>query len=90
MPVGALPEAYRSGAVVFSDFWAAYAAVIPVGRHMACGKGDGLTNHVERFWCTARQRCSRFLRKSLPFSKCESNHVGALWYFIRHYNASLR
>jgi insertion element IS1 protein InsB len=87
---GALPAEYRAGAVVFSDFWAAYAAVIPAGRHVACGKGDGLTDHVERFWCTVRQRCSRFVRKSLSFSKCESNHVGALWYFVRHYNASLQ
>ncbi len=86
----ALPDAYRDGAIVFSDFWAAYAAVVPEAQHIACGKGDGMTNHVERFWCTVRQRCSRFVRKTLSFSKCPWNHVGALWYFIHHYNASLR
>ena len=85
----ALPDAYRDGAIVFSDFWAAYAAVIPESQHVACGKGDGMTCHVERFWCTVRQRCSRFVRKTLSFSKCHWNHVGALWYFIHHYNASL-
>jgi insertion element IS1 protein InsB len=36
-----------------------------------------------------RQRCARFVRKTLSFSKCVFNHLGALWYFIRHYNESL-
>ena len=85
----ALPDAYRDGATVYTDFWSAYLAVVPAERHVAAGKGDGLTNHVERFWCTLRQRCARVVRKTLSFSKCEWNHVGALWYFIRHYNASL-
>ena len=84
----ALPEAYRDGATVFTDFWAAYAAVVPAGRHVAVGKGSGLTNHIERFWCTVRQRCARLVRKSLSFSKCFWNHLGALWYFIHHYNLS--
>ena len=53
------------------------------------GKDAGITCHIERFWCTLRQRCGRFVRKTLSFSKCPLNHVGALWYFIRHYNASL-
>ena len=85
----ALPAEYRDGAVVRTDFLAAYAAVVPGSRHVPGGKGDGVTSHVERFWCTLRQRCSRFVRKSLSFSKCVHNHIGALWYFIRHYNASL-
>ncbi len=86
----ALPQAYRDKAMVFTDFWKSYAAVIPWGQHVECGKGDGMTNHIERFWCTVRQRCSRFVRKTLSFSKCPINHIGALWYFIHHYNASLR
>jgi insertion element IS1 protein InsB len=86
----ALPEEYQEGATVFSDFYAAYRAVVPGGRHVACGKEQGLTNHVERFWCTVRQRCGRFVRKTLSFSKCDTNHIGSLWYFVRHYNASLR
>ena len=85
----ALPDEYRDGATVYSDFWAAYAAVIPESQHVPCDKGDGLTCHVERFWCTLRQRCARFVRKTLSFSRCDLNHTGSLWYFIRHYNASL-
>ena len=86
----ALPDEYRDGALIYSDYWAAYAAVVPASQHMACGKGDGKTCHVERFWCTVRQRCSRFVRKTLSFSKCAWNNTGALWYFIHHYNAAIR
>lgn len=84
----ALPAEYRDGAVVHTDFWSAYRAAVPADRHAAGPKGAGLTCYVERFWCTVRQRCSRFVRKTLSFSKCEMNHVGSLWYFIRLYNAS--
>ena len=86
----ALPAGYRDRAVMCTDFWSAYRAAVPEERHAAAGKEEGLTNHIERFWCTARQRCSRLVRRSLSFSKCLRNHVGALWYFVRHYNASLR
>lgn len=84
-----LPDEYRERAVFHTDFLPAYQAVLPEERHAAAGKEAGLTNHVERFWCTVRQRCARFVRKTLSFSKCCWNHIGALWDFIRHYNASL-
>jgi len=85
----ALPAAYRDRATARTDFWSAYTAAVPADRHVASGKGDGQTNHVERFWCTLRQRCARLVRKTLSFSKCLENHLGAIWYFIRLYNASL-
>lgn len=84
----ALPEEYRDGAIVAPDFLAAYQAVIPEARHAAAGKEAGLTAHIERFWCTLRQRCARFVRKTLSFSKKWENHIGTLWYFIRLYNKS--
>jgi insertion element IS1 protein InsB len=83
-----LPAGYRDEAVFCTDFLPAYRAVIPEERHAAAGKDAGLTNHVERFWCTLRQRCARVVRKTLSFSKCLENHVGALWFFIHLYNAS--
>jgi IS1 family transposase len=86
----ALPDDYRDQAIMCTDFWSAYLAVVPEERHAAAGKDAGLTCHVERFWCTVRQRCARFVRKTLSFSRCVENHVGSLWDFIRHYNASLR
>jgi insertion element IS1 protein InsB len=82
----ALPERYRA-AEVRTDFWAAYAAAVPAAQHVAAGKGAGLTNHVERFFGTLRQRCARLVRKTLSFSKKVENHFGALWYFVRLYNA---
>ena len=86
----ALPDEYRDSATVCTDFLAAYRAVVPEDRHAAAGKEAGLTAHVERFWLTVRQRVARFVRKTLSFSKCDRNHVGALWYFIRLYNRSRR
>jgi insertion element IS1 protein InsB len=49
-------------------------------------KKTGLTNHIERFNCTMRQRVSRLVRDSLAFSKKLTNHIGAIHYFICHYN----
>ncbi len=84
----ALPDEYRDGAVVRTDFLAAYRAVVPEDRHASAGKAAGLTCPVERFWCTRRQRCGRLVRKTVSVSKKWENHVGALWYFIRLYNES--
>ena len=84
----ALPDEYRDGATVHTDFLAAYRAVVPRGQHAPGGKGDGRTNHIERFWGTLRQRCGRLVRKALSFSKCDANHIGAIWYFVRLYNKS--
>jgi IS1 family transposase/transposase-like protein len=84
-----LPSIYRQCAVCYTDYWAAYEQVIPSKRHKAVGKNSGLTNHIERFNNTMRQRISRLVRKTLSFSKKLENHIGAIWYFIHHYNASL-
>ena len=85
---GALPRGYRTGVTVYTDVLASYRAAIPTARHRAVGKGTGLTAHIERFGLTLRQRCARFVRKTLTFSKCSRNHLGALWYFVRLYNLS--
>jgi len=84
-----LPPVYRQCAVSYTDFWEAYNTIFPSTRHRAVGKETGQTNHIERFNCTLRQRISRLVRKTLSFSKKFANHVGAIWYFIHHYNASL-
>lgn len=85
-----LPAVYRQCALCYSDYWDAYAAVLPSKRHRAVGKDSGLTNHIERFNNTLRQRCSRLVRKTLSFSKKLVNHIGAIWYFIHDYNACRR
>ena len=84
-----LPPVYRQCAVCYTDFWKAYANVLPKKRHRAVGKETGRTNGIERFNNTCRQRISRLVRKTLSFSKKLDNHIGAIWYFIHHYNASL-
>jgi insertion element IS1 protein InsB len=84
-----LPPVYRQCAVAYTDFWSAYAAVFPNTRHQAVGKETGKTSYIERFNNTLRQRVSRLVRKTLSFSKSLENHIGAIWYFIHHYNASL-
>ena len=81
-----LPPVYQQHAMSYTDFWDAYALVFPADRHRAIGKETGLTNHIERFNCTLRQRCSRLVRLSLSFSKSLENHISAIWYFIHDYN----
>ncbi len=85
-----LPPVYRQCAVCYTDFWDSYQGVIPVKRHKAVEKDSGKTNHVERFNNTMRQTISRLVRTPLSFSKNLENHIGAIWYFIHHYNASLQ
>jgi IS1 family transposase len=84
-----LPPVYRQCAVAYTDFWAAYAAVLPSKRHRVVGKETGKTSYIERFNNTLRQRVSRLVRKTLSFSKSLENHIGAIWYFVHYYNASL-
>ena len=63
------PPVYRQCAIAYTDFWAAYGAVLPSKRHRAVGKETGKTSHIERVNNTLRQRVSRLVRKTLSFSK---------------------
>ena len=72
------------------DAWEAYKGVIPAARHRICAKSTGHTNFIERFNCTLRQRVSRLVRGALSFSKSLINHIGAIKYFICHYNQEVR
>jgi insertion element IS1 protein InsB len=84
-----IPPTYRQCAVCYTDFWEAYSQVLPWKRHKAVGKETGKTSYIERLNNTLRQRIGRLVRKTLSFSKKLENHIGAIWYFIHHYNASL-
>jgi insertion element IS1 protein InsB len=81
----AIPEEYRQGHC-FTDFWAAYAAVIPEEQHSAVGKETGETAHVERWNNTLRQRLARFVRMTLSFSKSVIMHEACLLLFLHRYN----
>lgn len=63
----------------YTDFWNPYEKIFPKKRHKSVVKEIGLTNHIERFNNTMRQRVSRLVRKTLPFSKKLDNHIGAVW-----------
>ena len=81
-----IPASYRRHATFYTDGWQAYEGVIPAKQHRVVKKRKRITNHIERFNCTLRQRVSRLVRKSLSFSKKLANHIGAIKYFICHYN----
>jgi len=81
----AIPLNYRTG-LCYSDFWQAYAAVIPEDQHRAVGKETGQTAHIERWNNTLRQRLARFVRESLAFSKSQRMHEICLGLFIHRYN----
>ena len=85
-----LPSVYRQCALIYTDRWSAYRAVLPSKRHRAVDKESGLTSYIERFNCTLRQRVSRLVRKTLSFSRKLDNHVAAIWNFVHHYNEQLR
>ena len=78
-----IPKNYRDKATFYTDDWQAYKGVIPKERHRVV---KGKASHIERFNCTMRQRISRLVRKALSFSKKLRNHIGAIKYFICHYN----
>lgn len=84
-----LPANYRKRAVIYSDFWSAYADVLPSKRHRAVGKETGETAHIERFNNTLRQRCPNLVRKTLSFSKSKDRHQERIRTFIDHYNRPL-
>jgi insertion element IS1 protein InsB len=85
-----IPAVYRQCATCYTDFWEAYSEVLPSKRHKAVGKETGKTSYIERLNNTFRQRIGRLVRKTLSFSKKLKNHIGAVWYFINHYNTLLR
>jgi len=76
-----IPEAYKQHAEFYTDLYDTYVGVIPEKQHHRVS----ITNHIERFNGTLRQRVSRLVRDSLAFSKKLSNHIGAIAYFICHY-----
>jgi insertion element IS1 protein InsB len=81
-----IPDAYRKHATFHTDIYDSYVDIIPPEQHRRVTKQTGLTNSIERFNCTMRQRVSRLVRDSLAFSKKLTNHIGSIHYFICHYN----
>ena len=80
-----IPEGYRKK-YIYTDFYETYFAVLPEKQHRPSAKGSGETNHIERFNNTLRQRLSRFVRKTLWFSKSSRMHWFCLLLFLHDYN----
>ena len=74
----------------YSDHWKAYRILLSKGNHKMTGKGDGETCHMERWNCTLRQRISRFVRRTLSFSKKKRYHHMATKLFIWFYNMEVK
>ena len=80
-----LPSYYQQNGIFFTDAWKSYN-ILPREQHFAINPS---TNHIERFNCRLRQRCSNLVRKTLSFSKSETMHQHRILNFINHYNKSL-
>jgi insertion element IS1 protein InsB len=80
-----VPESYLR-LQSYSDHWKAYKMLLNKGNHKMTDKDEGETCHVERWNCTLRQRMSRFVRRSLAFSKKERYHHMAVKLFVWFYN----
>ena len=83
-----IPDDYKK-CHSYSDLWEAYKKVFPSETHHSVGKETGQTAHVERWNNTIRQRLSRFVRKTLSFSKSDACHNMVIKWFIVLYNESL-
>ena len=81
-----IPAGYQHHATFHTDQYDVYTGVIPAERHKAITKHARKTNHIERFNNTLRQRLSRLVRATLSFSKKVENHIGAIKFFLCHYN----
>lgn len=87
--LASLPANLSSKAKFCTDFLKTYNTIFTEQQHHKGGKDIGFVNHLERFNCTLRQRCSRLVRKSLSFSKSLEYHINAIRYFICHYNQTV-
>jgi len=73
----------------YSDLWKSYRILKSKGNHKMVTKESGQTNHIERWNCTLRQRVSRYVRKSLAFSKTDKFHHLMTKFFIFNYNLNV-
>ena len=74
----------------YSDYWKSYALLKAKGNHKQVGKESGQTNHIERYWATLRARVSRYVRKSLSFSRSlRYHHLVTKMFIVDYYQNCL-
>ena len=81
-----LPTGDQPQATFYTDGYEVYTGVIPPAQHQAITKKTRKTRHVGRFNNTLRHRVSRLVRDTLSCSTKLAHHIGALKFFICHYN----
>jgi hypothetical protein len=81
-----IPATYRKQAVFHTGLDESYVNIIPPEQHWKVIKQTAPPHHIERFNCTMRRGVSRLARDSPAFSKKLADPIGAVHYFIRHYN----
>ena len=69
-----------------SDYWKSYAILKAKGNHQQVGTKSGQTNHIERYLATLKARITRYVRKSLSFSRKLRYHHLVTKMFIIDYN----
>ena len=84
-----VPLDYRCRATR-NDYWLAYAAAFPQRTYRFCGKEEGETNHVERWFGTLRARLGRLVRRACSFFKSVKRHLDAIHLFITSYNLRIK
>ncbi len=83
-----IPKSYKK-CKFYSDELNSYRYCFPKKQLKQVRKESGLTNHIERWNNTLRQRVSRYVRKTLSFSKLDEMHCRVLKIFIHNYNLSV-
>ncbi len=81
-----LPADYRKRAILYTDEYEVYPAVLPSKRHRPVPKAVGETNHIERFNNTLRQWCANLVRKTLSFSRSTALHETRVRMVVAYYN----
>lgn len=80
-----VPDEWKRNALVYTDLWRAYRAVLPTESHCPCDE-RGPTNRVERLNGTLRAKCSRLVRRSYSFSKRPDRLEGSIKRHIQNHN----
>lgn len=81
-----LPAVSQQHATFPTDPYDVSNGLMPAERHNAITKQARQTHHIEPFTNTLRPRLARLGRATLSFSQKVENHIGAITFFICHYN----
>lgn len=73
-----------------SDYWSSYAEVFDPDTHPSVGKHTGLSNHVERFNASLRNRLGPFYTKNVELFQKQRKSRSSLAYVLLKYNQDMK